>query len=70
MRHALNPLAVVAPTWWHTHSQPEWLERYGARVEEDHVPKGEPQRRASAQTVGAEGAALLDAIAAQDAPQR
>src|SRR5262249_2585634 len=28
-RHALNRLAVVAPEWLRTHSQPEWIDRYG-----------------------------------------
>jgi len=27
MRHALNSLAVVAPIWTRTHSQPDWVER-------------------------------------------
>jgi hypothetical protein len=26
-RHALTTLAVGAPPWWHTPSQPEWRER-------------------------------------------
>jgi transposase len=41
MRCALNRLAAVAPTWWQTHLQPAWLERYGARVEHDRLPKTE-----------------------------
>jgi transposase len=68
LRHTLNSLAVVAPEWLRTHSQPEWLERYGPRVDDYRLPKGEPQRQAHAHTVGMDGYALLDAIYAEGAP--
>ncbi len=34
LRQALNRLAEVAPDWLRAHSQPEWVERYGPRVED------------------------------------
>lgn len=34
MRQALNCLALVAPDWLLAHSQPEWAERYEARMED------------------------------------
>jgi transposase len=69
MRHALNSLAAVAPEWLRADSRPEWLERYGPRVHDDRVPKGEPHRQAYAQTVGMDGYALLDARDREDAPK-
>ena len=68
MRHALDILAGVAPEWLHAHSQPTWLARYGRRIEDDRLPKGESQRQAYARAVGLDGYALLDAIDAEDAP--
>jgi transposase len=34
LRHALNRWAVVAPDWLKENSQPEWVERYGKRVDD------------------------------------
>jgi transposase len=69
MRHALNSLAVAAPGWLRAHSWPAWLERYGSRVHDDRVPKGEEARHVYAHTVGVDGSPLLDAIDAEDAPR-
>src|SRR4051812_10608717 len=41
MRAALNELAVAAPAWLLEHSRPEWLERYGVRVDVYRLPKTE-----------------------------
>ena len=68
MRFALNRLAVVAPTWLRAHMQPEWLERYGSRVENDRFPKADTARQRLAATIGADGFALLQAAYAPDAP--
>jgi|SRR5450755_1262147 transposase len=38
MRFALNSLAVVAGDWLLEHSDPEWLDRYGHRIEEVRLP--------------------------------
>jgi transposase len=62
MRAALDALAVAAPAWLRDHSQPDWIERYGPRVEEARLPKGREKRDQLAQTIGADGAALLAAI--------
>ena len=66
-RHALNCLAVVAPDWIVAHSQPAWLERYGPRFADDRLPESTAEREALATTIGADGQALLTAIAAPDA---
>jgi transposase len=68
MRHALNTLALVAPDWLREHSQTDWIERYGPRVEEYRLPSGQAKRQACAELMGADGLRLLQAIFAADAP--
>jgi transposase len=68
LRHALNCLAIVAPEWLRAHSQPEWVERYEARMEDARTPLGEEARHAFAEMVGADGASLLNAIYEPTAP--
>src|SRR3954466_3143082 len=41
MRAALNAVATSAPQWLIEHNRPAWAERYGARVEQYRLPKGE-----------------------------
>jgi len=50
MRAALNSLAVVAPDWLRTHSQQEWVERYGPRSEDSRSPLGEAEHLAFARS--------------------
>jgi len=58
LRHALHCLAIVAPDWLRAHSQPEWVERDIARMEDERTPLGEEPRHASAEVIGADGASL------------
>ena len=51
MRFALNSLAVVAPEWLLAHSDAEWVERYGHRIEESRIPKSEGDRLETEQGV-------------------
>jgi transposase len=69
MRHALNSLAVAAPAWLLAHSQPEWVDRYGPRVDDYRLPEGQADRQAYADLIGADGRALLTAIFAPAAPR-
>jgi transposase len=69
LRHALNALAVAAPEWLLTHAQAEWVDRYGSRVDDYRLPKGEQERIAYAEVMGADGQMLLDAIDAPDTPE-
>lgn len=55
LRAALNALASAAPEWLRAHANPAWLERYGGRADEDHVPQGEAKRRAHAEQIGRDG---------------
>jgi transposase len=68
MRFALNSLAVVAGPWLLEHSEPEWLERYGHRIEEMHLPHKPTERQALAEIIGRDGSSLLTDLFAPEAP--
>jgi transposase len=65
MRAALNAVATSAPQWLIEHNRPDWLERYGARVEQYRLPKGEAARQVLGETIGADGHDLLGALFAE-----
>jgi transposase len=69
LRATLNALATVAPDWLRTQVSPDWFERYGRRIEEERLPKGQQARRIYAAQVGADGQHLLDAAQTPDAPE-
>ena len=62
LRHALNTLAAVAPTWLRSVVNPEWFDRYGPRFENYRLPKAETERQALAVQVGADGFHVLHAV--------
>ena len=68
LRHALNRLAVVAPTWLCTRVDPVWGERYATRITQYRLPKDEHARQQLAVTIGQDGYQLLTAAYAPDAP--
>jgi len=68
MRHALEVLAAVAPAWLRACAAAEWVGRYARRAEDSRLPKKREEREALAEAIGADGAALLAAIAADGAP--
>lgn len=69
LRAGLNALAIAAPAWMRLHSHPDWVKRYGPRIEEYRLPTSKAERRTYAETVGADGLQLLNAIyASDDAP--
>ena len=61
LRATLNDLATVAPDWLRPQVTAEWVERYGTRVEESRLPKGEAQRHVYAEQIGADGLHVLHA---------
>jgi transposase len=65
MRAALNALAAAAPQRLGGWMPPEWVERYGHRVENYRLPQSGRERQAYAAQVGADGAALLAAVDAE-----
>lgn len=68
LRAALNSLAEAAPAWLTERIAPDWFERYGRRVEEYRLPKGEAARIALAERIGRDGHQILAAIYALGAP--
>ena len=68
MRRALNAMAQVAPAWLQVHLAPEWIKRYGRRVDSYHFPKAEAERTALAEQIGRDGVALLKAVWAEETP--
>ena len=70
VRAALNGLAAESPEWLAERIKPEWVERYGHRVEDYRLPKGKAARQAYGLAVAEDGYILLDALASSDAPQR
>jgi len=44
LRAALNQLASVSPIWLSSMALPEWFTRYGARIEDTRLPRGEQAR--------------------------
>jgi transposase len=69
LRAALNDLAIVAPDGLRQRVTADWFERYGARLEESRLPKGEAQRDASAEQIGADGLPWLGALSHDTAPR-
>jgi len=68
MRATLNSLAEAAPVWLRVQMPLEWFTRYGFGLEDDRLPKDKAQRHALAETIGADGIALLHAIYTPRAP--
>ena len=68
MRFAPGSLAVGASEWLLIHSDPEWLDRYGHRIEESRLPQSQEEREAVAELIGRDGSTLLADIYAADAP--
>ncbi|GHO48452.1 transposase [Ktedonospora formicarum] len=65
MRHTLNVLSQVAPTWLLEHMDPQWAQRYEKRFSDFRLPKDEKKRVELAETIGADGRQLLEMIYAQ-----
>jgi transposase len=68
LRAALNAVASVAPEWLREQALPAWFERYSYRIEESRLPKGQAERQAYAELIGADGSQLLQAAYEPSAP--
>ena len=62
MRQALNELSEFAPEWVKGIAKPEWFARYGRRYEQMRLPKERAEREALLETIGEDGAFLLEAV--------
>jgi transposase len=69
LRAALNSLAHAAPQWLREQVTAEWFKRYGRRVEEYRLPKGESARAEYAAQIGRDGFHLLRVLEAENAPR-
>ncbi|MFG2795027.1 hypothetical protein [Streptomyces sp. NPDC048419] len=67
LRAALEALGAAAPDWLTPLISTARMERYGAKVDYYHFPKGEDVRRERAEQVGRNGFVLLDAVDATTA---
>lgn len=70
VRAALNGLAAVSLEWLTDHLKPEWVERYGHRVEDYRLPKGKAARDAYGLAVAEDGYTLLDVLELSSAPRK
>jgi transposase len=68
MRHALEVLAEVAPTWLRAHAEEDWVARYEARNALDRLPESTAKRLALAQQIARDGSTLLTRLTAPEAP--
>ena len=67
LRHGLEVLAEVAPDWLVQQITVDWFDRYSYRFEQSRLPKGQDERQALAERIGADGYHLLEAVYATDA---
>ena len=60
----------VAPDWLVQQITVDWFDRYSYRFEQSRLPKGQDERQALAERIGADGYHLLGAVYAKnpDAP--
>jgi transposase len=68
MKHALESLAVAAPDWLRAHADPKWVDRYQPHFP-NRLPKGKESQRTLAESIGQDGAVLLENIYSGDAPE-
>ena len=69
LRATLNTIATVEPDWLRAFAPPDWLKRYGRRIEDARLPEPGPKREAYARQVGEDGYRLLEAVAGDGAPE-
>ena len=68
LRHALNDLAIVAPSWVMEVVSPDWYERYRVRIESSRLPSKTTELQAWLLRVGEDGHELLARVYADETP--
>jgi Transposase DDE domain len=68
LRHTLDVLAVAAPGWLRVRTPAAWFDRYGQRLTEYRLPRGEAARTALAEQIGTDGRRLLAMLDDPGAP--
>lgn len=51
LRAALNELATTAPDWLRSVAAPEWIDRYGSRIEDSRLPRSDSFHKGRAHRV-------------------
>lgn len=65
MRHALDTIAAVAPSWLQTVAPERWYKQYGTPVHEYKMPKEKAKRATLARQIGEDGMVLMNLIYAE-----
>jgi transposase len=65
LRHCLNRLATVAPTWLRRHLQPAWVERYAKRFDDYLLPKSMQARMTLVEQIRVDGRTLMTHLTQQ-----
>lgn len=68
LRLALEALATVVPDWLAGQIEPDWVERYGARLDSYRLPQGLAERVALQQQMGQDGHYLLGQLYQPETP--
>lgn len=68
LRATLNAVASIAPEWLREHVELAWFDRYGHRIEESRLPKGQAERQQYAELIGIDGSQLLSMLYEPSAP--
>jgi transposase len=68
LRHTLNTLAIVAPTWLKSLAPDEWYDRYGRPATDFRLPRTLADRQRLAEQIGADGFHLFAALDTPSAP--
>jgi transposase len=69
INQAIESLATSQPAWLRGNSLPHWYERYGRARENLNLKADTQAQQAFAQSIGADGFYLLDALAHQGTPE-
>lgn len=68
LHHTVDVLATAVPDWPRAHLESVWVDRYGRRLDDHHLPQTSTARERLATTVGTYDWTLLTTITAPGAP--
>ena len=68
VKTGIEKLLEISPKWLKEIMQPDWVKRYGRRLDGYRLPKSKPKRETLAVTIGEDGYYLLEAAYAPEAP--
>lgn len=62
LRARLNQIAATDAAWLAARAPQEWFERYGRRIADARLPRGQAKRTAYGEQIGKDGMMLLQAV--------